>query len=479
MSRILYIDPIGGVAGDMLCAALLDAGLDEEQWRAGLEALPWDEEVEILRSTVMRGVFSATHIDIKQCSTPSIAAAIAPSPKTSAGQHHSHTHHTHTHHGHSHTHAPMSTGSRQSTSSVVTPKVGPKPISWSQHHRGFSEIQQIINESTLPETVKIMAIKVFEVLGQAEAEIHGSTLEDIHFHEVGSVDSIVDIVGFCLGVHLLDIDSIQAGAVPLSSGQIHTAHGLTPLPAPATLRILRGWPNVKGVPNHEQVTPTGAAILQALASYSTYPSMSTESDGYGAGTRNPPGYPNLVRVAIGRTSPTHLNPNVQVSTQGIQHDEIHSQSDTIIEIQANIDDISAELLSPLIDQLLHAGALDATLTPILMKKGRAGHLCTILTKESNKESVLEALFAHSTTFGCRLLHKERVILKRMWDNVQTPLGEARMKIGLRGNTVYQISVEFEDARALATQHSLSLTDVIPLIQRNHHTQYPHRYDTTG
>ncbi len=479
MSRILYIDPIGGVAGDMLCAALLDAGLDEEQWRAGLRALPWDEDVEILRSTVMRGVFSATHIDIKQRSTQGMTKPTVPSPHIDAVQHHNHTHHTHTHHGHSHTHAPMPTNSIQSVSSMVSPNAGPQPVPWSQHHRGFSEIQQVIQASTLPEPVQAMAIKVFEVLGQAEAEIHGSTLEDIHFHEVGAVDSILDIVGFCLGVHLLNINSIQAGAVPLSSGQIHTAHGLTPLPAPATLRILRGWPNVKGFPNHEQVTPTGAAILQALASYSAYPAMTTEADGYGAGTRNPPNYPNLVRVAVGCTTPTPSSPNVQVSTQSVQNEQIQSQSDTVIEIQANIDDMSAELLSPLIDQLLKAGALDATLTPILMKKGRAGHLCTILTTEYNKESVLDALFTHSTTFGCRLLRKERIILQRMWDSVQTPLGEARMKIGLRGNTVCQISVEFEDARALATQHSLSLTDVIPLIQRNHHTQYPHRYDTTG
>ncbi len=478
MSRILYIDPIGGLAGDMLCAALLDAGLDEEQWRAGLQSLPWNEDVEILRSKVMRGVFSASHINIRQRSTQGLRTSTTVQFSQAndghvghvghMGQHHSHTH---THHGHSHTHGTsvLSVSSQKSASTVPKSNAGPQPVPWSQHHRGFLEIQQVINDSTLPKAVKLMSIKVFEVLGQAEAEIHGSTLEDIHFHEVGAVDSILDIVGFCLGVHLLniDMDSIYAGAVPLSSGQIHTAHGLTPLPAPATLRILRGWPSVKGFPNHEQVTPTGAAILKALATHSPYPTMVSESDGYGAGTRNPPNYANLVRVSIGR----------EATSQHIVQTEY--ESDTIVEIQANIDDMSAELLSPLIDRLLQAGALDATLTPTLMKKGRSGHLCTILTKETTKESVLTALFTHSTTFGCRLLEKERVILERSWDTVKTPLGDARMKIGLQGNSVCQISVEFEDAQALATQHNLSLTEIVPLIQRLHHTQYPHRYHTTG
>ena len=306
-----------------------------------------------------------------------------------------------------------------------------------------------------------MAISVFRVLGEAEAAIHGTTIDEIHFHEVGAVDSILDIVGFCLGVYLLEIDEIYTGAVPLSGGMIHTAHGRTPLPAPATLRILQGWPSVQGHPNHEQVTPTGAAIIKALSTHSDFPSMVIQQDGYGAGTRNPPAYPNLVRVCIGTVG------HVDAETEETPSD--------IIEIQANIDDMSAELLSPLLDRLLEAGALDATLTPITMKKGRAGHLCTILTTDGHLDAVVDGLFTHSTTFGCRFVTKERRTLTRSWDVVETPLGSARMKVGHLGNTIKQTSVEFEDARRLAEQHMRSVSEVMGIVQQEHWKQFPHRY----
>ena len=339
--RILYIDPIGGIAGDMLCAALLDAGLNEAQWRQHLDLIPWNEEAQIVRSHVIRGVFAATHINI----TPTTSdESLTPSSK------HEHPH-THGHHSHTHAVHPSNPTMHRKTHS------GPQPTPWSNHHRGFTEISELISNSPLPTRVKEMAIQVFRVLGQAEADIHGTSLEEVHFHEVGAVDSILDIVGFCLGVHLLGVTTITAGAIPLSTGTIHTAHGRTPLPAPATLRILQGWPSTQGYPNHEQVTPTGAAILKALAIHSSFPSMIIESDGYGAGTRNPPAYPNLVRVCIG----TQITPVKSV-------DETPSD---IVEIQANIDDMSAELLSPLMDRLMESGALDVTLTPVLMKKGRA------------------------------------------------------------------------------------------------------------
>ena len=469
MSRILYIDPIGGVAGDMLCAALLDAGLNEQKWRYTLDSLMWSEDVEIVRSQVMRGVFAASHINIR----PELDA-LSSQDKQSQTVHHNHNighgghggHGGHVHGSHSHTHTSVSPLVNQPTlhnnSTIYTN--GPQPTPWSNHHRGFTDISDLISASPLPAKVQDMAIQVFRVLGEAEATIHGSTLEDIHFHEVGAVDSILDIVGFCLGVHMLKIDTILAGSVPLSSGQIHTAHGPTPLPAPATLRILHGWPTVQGHPNHEQVTPTGAAILKTLAIHSSFPSMTPLADGYGAGTRNPTAYANLLRVCIGTT----IGKETTIDRHTV---------DEIIEIQANIDDMSAELLSPLLDHLLSSGAVDATLTPILMKKGRVGHLCTILTTSEHKESVLKTLFTHSTTFGCRFSHKQRAILDRTWDTVKCHLGTARVKIGYLGNTVHQISIEFEDALALATEHDKSLTEVIPLIQHAHQTQFPTRYNT--
>lgn len=436
--RILYIDPIGGIAGDMLCAALLDAGLDEMQWRSTLDQLSWNEDARIVRSSVIRGVFAATHVNIK----PSTSAREPSLPPTGHGHHHTHDHHSHTH-----THTQLNSA-------------GPHPTAWSEHHRGFTEIASLITMSPLPDRVKKMAIQVFRVLGEAEADIHGTSLDEVHFHEVGAVDSILDIVGFCLGVHLLNVTTIKVGAIPLSTGTIHTAHGLTPLPAPATLRILRGWPSTQGHPNHEQVTPTGAAIVKALAIHSSFPSMVIESDGYGAGTRNPTAYPNIVRVCIGTEQ---------------QAGSIDSTPTNIIEIQANIDDMSAELLSPLMDQLLEAGALDVTLTPVLMKKGRSGHLCTILSTTDQLDSVTESLFTHSTTFGCRFTTKQRRVLKRVWDTVHTKLGTARMKIGFQGNVQRQMSVEFEDAKQLALKHMCSVASVITIIQHEHWKQFPDRY----
>lgn len=448
MKHILFIDPIGGLAGDMLCAALLDAGLDEVAWRDGLNRLKWKEDARITRKSVMRGVFAATHINIQppQNTKP-------PSASSTMESHTFHTHsHSHTHGHHSHTHGSLH-------GPISNP--GPKPTPWSEHHRGFKEIQELIMASPLPTRVQEMAVSVFRILGEAEAAIHGTTIDDIHFHEVGAVDSILDIVGFCLGVHLLGIEEVYAGPVPLSSGMIQTAHGRTPLPAPATLRILQGWPSAQGHPNHEQVTPTGAAIIQALATPSAFPSMTVQQDGYGAGTRNPPAYPNLVRVCIGTVE----------DNESLQ-DETPSD---IVEIQANIDDMSAELLSPLIDRLLDAGALDATLTPIIMKKGRAGHLCTILATASQLDTVIDSLFTHSSTFGCRFTTKERRTLTRSWDTVETPLGSARMKVGQIGNEIKQTSVEFEDARQLAEQHMRSVSEVMGIIQHEHWKQFPHRY----
>ena len=216
--RILYIDPIGGLAGDMLCAALIDAGLNEVQWRETLEQLSWNENARITSKSVMRGVFAATHIDIR----PSASQENHPPTPAPSGPNH---HHAHGHHSHTHVHSQAhDSGGRIS---------GPTPVPWSKHHRGFTDVSELIVASPLPDVVKKNAIRVFQILGEAEAEIHGTSLDDVHFHEVGAVDSILDIVGFCLGVHLLGITKVYAGSIPLSTGTVHTAHGKTPLPAPA------------------------------------------------------------------------------------------------------------------------------------------------------------------------------------------------------------------------------------------------------
>ena len=435
--RILYIDPIGGIAGDMLCAALIDAGLNKNSWLTGLQNIPWSESVDLSISRVMSHAFSATHFSVSSSGKTETEHHQTPTSETD----HNHTHTSETEHHHTHT-------SFVGTNTVVD----------SHHHRGLKEVEELIHKSDLPKIVQANAVKVFELLGDAESQIHGTTLDKVHFHEVGAIDSIIDILGFCYGVYLLNIDRIIVDSLPLSSGEIITEHGRTPLPAPATLRILSGWQTKLGQHNHEQVTPTGAAIVKTLGEYGTFPPMTIESDGFGAGTRNPSEYPNLVRVCIGTREPRQTK-------------------DTVIEIQCSIDDMSGELMVPLIDQLLKNGALDAHVQSITMKKGRQGQLFTILCSSQTQESVLQCLFKHSSTFGCRMITKERTILERQFDTVQTDTGPVAIKIGIYRNKVVQISVEYEDANSIAKEQNRSIQEVYRESLYLHQSQFPHRYST--
>ena len=387
----LYIDPIGGIAGDMLCAGLLDLGLPQEAWKAQLETLPLDNyTIEI--STCMRNAFSATHLSIK--------------PK----QRYEHTH-NHTHH-HS------------------------EP--WGHHHRGFSTICTLIKKSTLPPKVQHNAMAVFQALGEAEAKIHGCSLEDIHFHEVGATDSILDIVGFCLGIHMLDITKLYCAPPPLSYGHTHGAHGHIPLPAPATLSLLKGKNVRSGHLNHEQTTPTGAAIIKALCKESTFPNTRIKSVGYGAGTRNPTEYPNILRLLLCEQPP---------------------QTTQILSLQTQIDDMTGEGLPLVIERCLEAGALDVFAQPIIMKKGRMGYLITALVRKEKQAPVEEAIFTNTSTFGIRYSTMHRTELERTRKPITTQWGVIHVKVGLHNKENTQVSVEYEEAAQVARTHNIPLAMV--------------------
>jgi uncharacterized protein (TIGR00299 family) protein len=393
----LYIDPIGGIAGDMLCAALLDIGLDAEEWKKELSSLDL-HNYEIQVSRCMRTAFSATYLRI----VPKKITAKTP-----------HEHGEHTHHHHSE--------------------------AWGHHHRGLSDICTLITNSTLPQEVQDNSILVFTALGNAEANIHGCTLDEIHFHEVGAIDSILDIVGFCLGIHMLNITEIRSAPPPLSYGHTHGAHGLIPLPAPATMSLLINRAVREGHPNHEQTTPTGAAILHALSTDASFPTSTITSVGYGAGTRNPSEYPNIVRILL--------------STQQ------KNSPNSLFSLQTQVDDMTGEALPLLIERCLEAGALDAFAQPILMKKGRMGYLFTALVRQEHKEDVEHAIFSNTSTFGIRYSTVARTELDRKRVPIHTPWGCIHVKVGMKDQELMQASVEYEEAAHAARTHNLPLKKI--------------------
>ncbi len=400
----LYIDPIGGLSGDMLLGALFHAGLDFEQWSVEMERLNlpnWRME----QSQVKRGAFAATHIKILPVER---------------------VQNKHAHHA------------------------GPSPEGWDKHHRTHAEIKNRIAQSTLPDRAKEMAMAVFENLAAAEAKIHGQDIGTVHFHEVGAVDSIVDIVGICLGLTMMDVEEISCGPLPTSHGMIQGAHGYIPLPAPATLSMLMGWPLRPGVVNHEHVTPTGAAIVSTLAKPGHFPAMIPFGVGWGAGGRDPEEYPNVVRVVLGEIIPAQP-----------EHPTLGDETPTQVwAIATHVDDMTGEQLPVLIERTLAAGALDAYAHPIVMKKGRSGLLFTALCQQDELSSVERCIFQHSTTFGLRITPHQRTVLHRHWKSVETPWGPVRIKVGALQGEVLQRSVEFEDALAIAKREDLPLATVM-------------------
>jgi len=405
--RVLYIDAFAGLAGDMLSAALLDLGGDLDALRAGLAKLPV-RGYRLSLSRVLRGPFSALHFLVSP--EPDAEALPTPAP-TMQGHDHDHGHHHGHDHGHQHSHVHLD----------------PWP---GQPHRSWREIRAMLERSELPERARTRALAVFTRLAEAEARVHGMAVDEVAFHEVGAVDSIVDVVSAALLLEQLDVDRVVASALPVAGGTIRTAHGVTPLPAPATLELLRGWPVVPGPPGREHVTPTGAAIAAALAEPGPMPAMRLIGVGHGAGTRDPADVPNVVRVALG----------VEAAP---------ASPDEVVVLEAQMDDLSGEHLPPLLDALLAAGALDAFAAQILMKKGRPGLLVQALATPARASAVELALLRHGSTFGVRRHMAHRRVLDRRHVPVRTPWGEVRVKLGILDGELLHAAPEHEDVAAVA------------------------------
>lgn len=319
-------------------------------------------------------------------------------------------------------------------------------------HRSLSVILEILEKSQLGAGVKERAGAIFRKLGEAEARVHDVPLEKIHFHEVGAVDAIVDIVGACIGFEALGIEKFACSALNVGGGTAKMAHGVLPVPAPATARLLEGKPTYSNGVQKELVTPTGAAIVATLCeAFGPQPAMSVSAIGYGAGTADIEGQPNVVRIMVGE----------ELGKTVAGYDE------EIAVIEANLDDMNPQIYGYFLDKALGAGALDVYTTPVQMKKNRPGTLLTVLCKPQDTSALMQLIFAETTTFGVRTYRAQRKVLPREWVNVGTEFGDVRVKVSRVNGSILQVAPEFEDCRKLAEEKQVALQKVMESARRSY------------
>jgi uncharacterized protein (TIGR00299 family) protein len=455
--RIAYLECFSGISGDMFLGALIDAGVPPELFTRTVEALGVDARLEISR--VDRSGISATKLDV-------IAAGEKELPREEfweqetkgAGHSHSHDHghshepkqaHTHSHesghsHGEAHSHSHEESHSHSHDHSHEQEhKHGAEH---SHSHRGLKEIRQIISKAGISQSAKERAIKIFEALGAAEAKVHNSDIEKIHFHEVGAIDAIVDIVCASVGSEAIGVDEWICSPLNVGGGTVVCAHGTFPIPAPATLELLKKAPVYSGEILKELVTPTGAAIVSVLASrFSQFPAMKAEKIAYGAGTRNFKNHPNVVRLTIGET---------------VMRQESPFPMEEITVLEANIDDMSPQVFGYVMEQTLASGALDAFGIPVQMKKSRPGMLLTVLCRTEDSQHLTKLILSETTTLGVRMRRETRAALTRRHMSVRTKWGEVRMKLANLNGSISNYAPEYEDCSRIAKEQKVPLKTVM-------------------
>jgi len=377
--KIAYFDCFSGISGDMILGAFLDLGLELEKLSSHLSKMKLGGYT-VAASREKRGAISGTRLNIQ----------------------------------------------------IEKEK---------QPHRSMAEIQKIIEGSTLSAQVKKTSLAIFERLARVEGNLHQQSPENVHFHEIGAADSIVDIVGASIGLHLLDIKKVFASHLPLGRGFVQCQHGMLPLPAPATLAILEGTPVYDSGQQREMVTPTGAAILTTIcSSYGGFPAMNIAKVGYGVGRHPEDHPPNLLRVVLGKTG-------------------LEPVKEKLLMVESSIDDMNPELYGHLMEQLLNAGGLDVNVLPAQMKKNRPGQLLRVLVPEGLRETILQILFSETTTLGVRIQEVERYSLPRHTIRVQTPFGNLPVKVATNplGNHVF--TPEYDVCQRAARRHKVPLRHV--------------------
>ena len=445
--RIAYLDCFAGISGDMFLGALLDAGVPLAVLEDATKALKLGASLTV--ETVDRSGISSKKVTVFEHGTPA-------EPEVP----HSHSHIEHQHsHDHAHTHQPQTqhlhnTGHPHTHEPAHEDTHTHEPGEAHTHGRSLTVIRSLIQSSTLAGPVKSLAIHAFELLGAAEAKIHNVPLDDIHFHEVGAVDAIVDIVAASAGIVHLDIGAWHSSPLNVGGGMVICAHGTFPVPAPATADLLRGMPTYSAHIQKELVTPTGAALIKALnPTFGPQPAIQVKHIGYGAGSRNPKDFPNVLRLSLGETSNTPGSPPQTGSPFEVGSTD-STQNVTLLETA--LDDLSPQLIAHVAEQALQLGALDVMLTPVLMKKGRPGTLITLLCDEDHQPALARLLLTETSTLGIRISRQQRICLDRQHTPVQTPYGEIRIKTGtLRGEEM-NAAPEFEDCRASAFSHGVPI-----------------------
>ena len=416
--RVLYVDCFSGIAGDMMLGALLDLGLPLEHLNEQLGLLGLGAELQLDVRTAHRHGIGGVDVHVLSHGEP--AEHSHPHPHPHDNDHHTHDAEAHAHQAHDHDHG-------------------------HDHGRAWREIRALIERSEMGAGARAIALRIFEKLANAEARIHRVDAEDIHFHEVGSVDAIADICGVAIGLDWLGADQIISAPVPAPRGRVHCAHGRMPLPAPATLELLREVPLQPVDSEGEWVTPTGAAILSTVATgFGTIPAMRIDRIGYGVGDRDPPDRANLLRLILGERTG-------------------RSEDGDDLVIEANIDDMSAELFGHLVAALFSAGALDVYLTPIQMKKGRPGTQLSALCEARDRTVIIDTILRESTTIGVRFRSVERYKTVQTIETVTTPLGTVRVKVARDGERVMNRAPEYEDCRLLAEASGVPLKRVVQLV----------------
>jgi uncharacterized protein (TIGR00299 family) protein len=431
--RIGYLECFSGISGDMLLGALVDAGVPFDSLAQTAVALNVGARLEMRK--VSRGGLAATKVDVI---TPEGSANEAEHSQAEHSHAHSEEAHTHSHGEQSHTHSHESTA----------PAPVQKMVEHSHApHRHLSSILKIIQAAPLSDAVKARSTRAFQLLGEAEATIHSIPIEKVHFHEVGAVDTIVDIVCSAAGAELLGVDRWLASPLNVGSGTVKCQHGTLPVPAPATLALLGDAPVYAAGPPMERVTPTGAAVLRMLdVRYETLPAMRVKATGYGAGGRETPGEPNLLRLLVGEAA------EVAAGSSAVE---------PIAVIETVIDDSNPQVLAYVSELLLEAGAWDVYRVAVQMKKGRTGVQVTILCRPDLVPTLEEILFRETTTIGLHWRLESKSSLKREFVNVSTSWGDVSIKVARwPSGKVANASPEYEDCRKLATQHLVPLKRVM-------------------
>ncbi len=421
MGTVLYLDCASGASGDMLMGALIELGIPVDHLRAALGPL-LPPGTQLRAERVMRSGIAATGFSVIEPAEPGHGQA---SPA------HAHTHeghrHTHAHHGHGHQHHGdhAETGARSHT----------------HHHRPLQAIYDLIEASALAPRTKARARALYERLGRAESEIHQTPLDAVHLHEVGALDSVVDIVGVVWAIDALGVDRVVASPMNVGGGRVRTAHGLLPVPAPATLRLLDRAPVFSDGTPFELLTPTGALLVTGYATaWGPMPAMTIRRVGYGAGGRELPSHPNVLRAVLGE-------------------EDRDTSVDRVVVIETNVDDMNPQLLGSVMDELFAHGALDVFYTPVQMKKNRPGTLATVVAPPDRREAMMEILFRETTTIGIRHRESVRECLDRELVSVQTTFGTVRIKVARRAGMAPKAAPEFDDCVRLARQHGAAVRDV--------------------